>query len=536
MKTKVEGLIQRCDRPDFTPGKRHFPELLELAVSDDESIRKKAISAWLRAGRSGLDWLVRELEAEQEFSSTLRARIARVIQRFAADDVGDSRIQMQELLNDPDEQVQRVVIQAMGQWKDADEAQLEEHLIGHWVSVKEQATERGIIKTLGRVGGEKSLALIQDYVDRLEEVDEATQKTIDKTRLEIERRLSRSEANGLDLNVSVQAKLRIFSKPGLEFLVQDELQGLALVSRSPGELECEWDAPLNQLYNSRVMLGFAIVTSSESTRGGLGQALARLLQKKSVLGVLKRVTRGPIRYRIEWMDHGKLRAETLEAAKLLSEGSPELVNDPSERDWDIEVYQVKKSIYALLKPRVEDTRFLWRQEDVPAASHPTVAAALVRLAQVFDGAKVWDPFMGSAQELIEAGKVANEVILVGSDTDAAAIEAARKNLDAAGVKAKIHQTMAQRLDITGQDFIITNPPLGWRIHGPHSVGKSLESLFKEVIPNLSRALKPGGKLVWMSPNPKLTDPIAKAQGLELRMKKPVDLGGMNATLQVWVKR
>src|SRR5690606_37501015 len=159
---------------------------------------------------------------------------------------------------------------------------------------------------LGRVGGEKSLALIQDYVDRLEEVDEATQKTIDKTRLEIERRLSRAEANGLDLTGAVQGRLRIVAKPGLGLLDQGEVQEHSLVSNTPGELECDWDAPLIQLYNSRVMLGFAIVTSSESTRGGLGQALARLLQKKSVLGVLKRVTRGPIRYRIEWMDHGKL--------------------------------------------------------------------------------------------------------------------------------------------------------------------------------------------------------------------------------------
>jgi len=82
----------------------------------------------------------------------------------------------------------------------------------------------------------------------------------------------------------------------------------------------------------------------------------------------------------------------------------------------------------LLRRHPVDERFAYRTETVAASSHPTIAAALVRLVPPREDDVVWDPFVGSALELIERARLGPYRALHGTDVDEGALEAARANL------------------------------------------------------------------------------------------------------------
>src|SRR5205823_12588543 len=91
-------------------------------------------------------------------------------------------------------------------------------------------------------------------------------------------------------------------------------------------------------------------------------------------------------------------------------------------------------IFVELWPRgILDPRFAYRKHTLAASSHPTIAAALARAGGVRADDVVWDPFVGSAMELIERARLGPYGALYGTDTDAGALARARDNVGAAGV-------------------------------------------------------------------------------------------------------
>ena len=69
------------------------------------------------------------------------------------------------------------------------------------------------------------------------------------------------------------------------------------------------------------------------------------------------------------------------------------------------------------------------------------------------------------------------------------------------------------------DLIVTNPPLGSRVQ------VDAAALLADALPNLARHLAPGGRLVWITPAPRRTSPVAERLGLRLQRALAVDLGG-----------
>jgi 23S rRNA G2445 N2-methylase RlmL len=181
-----------------------------------------------------------------------------------------------------------------------------------------------------------------------------------------------------------------------------------------------------------------------------------------------------------------------------------------------------------LRPRVDDPLFLWRVADVPAASHPTVAAALARVAGTRADDVVWDPFAGSGVELVERARAGKYAQLIGSDRDPSALDAARANCAAADL-ADVTLLVGDALAVApaGVTLVLTNPPLGRRALRDADLG----DLYDRFLAHVAQLLRPGGRLVWLSPLGARTATRATEVGLRVTVERRVDLGGVHATLQ-----
>jgi len=208
------------------------------------------------------------------------------------------------------------------------------------------------------------------------------------------------------------------------------------------------------------------------------------------------------------------------------------VNDPTESLWEAVVETRGRFVDVALAPRgLQDPRFAWRRGDVPAASHPTVAAALARVGGALPGDVVWDPFVGSGAELVERARLGPFRELHGSDLDERALAIARENLAAADVRATLAVGDALTFAPRGVTLVVTNPPMGRRA----SRTAGLADMLDRFVVHAASVLVPGGRLAWITPWAKRARTAAEQAGLRLDGARTVDMGGFDAELQRWLK-
>jgi len=265
--------------------------------------------------------------------------------------------------------------------------------------------------------------------------------------------------------------------------------------------------------------------------------LAHLIASPLARRLCQTFTQGPIRYRLEFVAKGHQRSVILQTVQKAYSMCPDLLNDSRQAPWAIEVHPDSAGDWVELRPRLTpDPRFPYRQQDVPAASHPPLAAAMARLAGPCPDDIVWDPFCGSGLELIERARLGGVRSVLGTDLSAAAIEATLANWRAArmpGVRTQfVQKDFRDFLKIPGCtpgsiSLLITNPPLGKRVPIPN-----LRGLLQELFTLASAALRPGGRMVWVNPMKlKPSDPT-----LHLEFQQTVDLGGFACRLELLRKR
>ena len=173
--------------------------------------------------------------------------------------------------------------------------------------------------------------------------------------------------------------------------------------------------------------------------------------------------------------------------------------------------------------------------------------------QLRAGDVVWDPFCGSAMELIEAGIAAERMHtsesggggglrLVGTDIDSSAISVAHANVAAARRERLIGDAsasfeacdfreapsqMPQLLRRGGVALVVTNPPLGRRV----KVRRPRE-LFNDLFALSGELLRPGGRLVLI--NPLEVEPEGRGWKLESRVMVNLGLRKLEA-VEAWTK-
>ncbi len=537
--------VARLREPGYTPAVREIPLLLqELAVVED----KKSIAVIEQAleRQRELSLAAAQKQFDAPAKPPLRARLVHLMGRLSALRPSEEPPQrwLLERLTDEDEKSRRSAMQALGKLGSSPlRLELEEALLSCWGRELREESRRSVAESLGKIGGPRALDLLSLELGKLAERPQAPEEGFDPWRAAIEKahamalRSARREGAStqalLPLHVSPARPrlLRLRCRRGVErWLCEGLPSRWSPAFRRPGVVEAIWSGPLEQVLSARSWLAFGLPLGEAPLTNGLEHALQQLVSGSALRQALSPWGNGDFRYRIEWADGAHHRALTWQTALRIAREDPGLQNDPTDSDWILFLEQDPNGRFlsAELRPKAfEDTRFAYRVADVPASSHPTLAATLARIGEAREDDVVWDPFVGSALELIERARLGPSLRLLGTDRDDSALQAAARNASSAGVTLSLEKGEALSLRPEQLTLVLTNPPMGRRV----SRDEDIPRLCSQFVAHVGSLLVPGGRLVWISPSPERSLQAARKSGLKVTLRQEVDMGGFPAEIQ-----
>ncbi len=523
------------DDPGFTPRRSDVPALVDRICS--EGAVGRAAKALVKLGAEGLHVAIGQPSRTlPEDRAVLTEFVARSLGVIAARSTSDPAVRyLVERLSEPDARTRRYAATGLGKCRVEDGNDLVRALAATLERESHPGVQRILSLALGKHGGEvavRALAKAPPPHGALEQRDHA------RARLMAERSDARQTASRFDGSVPPEEPTRVVlhCRGGLEEVLRTEIDpSTTLATRSdrfcPGRVDATLIGAPDSLLRIRTMTKFGFELPIEAI--GLSKiedVIVRSITSNYALKLFNRFTDGSIRYRLSWAQGGKKRSLIYRIASEVAARCPQLVNDPAASAWQVLVEARTSGVVVELLPSVDDPRFSYRVGDVPAASHPTIAAALARLAGVRADDIVWDPFVGSGTELCERARLGPYARLVGSDTDPIALDVARRNIVAAGLeRCELVLADALRFAPDGVTAIVTNPPMGRRVLR----GEDLGALLSRFIRHAADVLVPGGRLVWISPLPAETLRNASEAGLATIMRREIDMGGFSAELQAF---
>ena len=513
----------------FVPAQRDIPWLMAALSAEDDKKARAAGRALLRVKELAVPEL---LVAYETSTAPLRARIVRILGQ--ALEPGAARDFLMRATVDRDPKAKRVAVSSLGR---IGGAHVENALRRLYETDDSPAFRKAIVEAVGRFGNDDTLA----WVASLPRGDDESEKVRARAVLMLKRGPARAAGATIDSTVEAEEpfSLVVWCRAGFEDVLAGELvacDSLADVRRaSIGTITATLLGPIAPILDIRSALGFGFRIAPIDRRIGetLEKTMARAVTCAEALRVFATYTIGVVRYRIELVRTGKQRSLVWSIAAEVARTAPNLINDPNEAPWELRLDADESRVFLTVVPRaLEDERFEYREESVPAASHPTVAVALARLANPKNYDAIWDPFCGGGTELIECARLAPRAKMFGSDIDPKAVASAQANAAKAGF-TKIEFRVGDALDLVPPEvsLIISNPPMGRRV----GEGSETHDLAERFMVRASRILVPGGRMVWLSPNALRTRNAAERMGLTVEIERPVDLGGFDVTLQVIAK-
>lgn len=195
--------------------------------------------------------------------------------------------------------------------------------------------------------------------------------------------------------------------------------------------------------------------------------------------------------------------------------------DPAELELWVVEYQQGKLVAGVRISDAEMRQHHGRVEERSGALRPTVAAAMVLLAGQPDGVLL-DPCCGSGTILTEA--LAAGWTAYGRDIDPAAVRIAGRNAGA----AELELGDARRLDLPDESVAacVSNLPFGTQ----YEVPEPMDVWLREVLAELARVTRPGGRLVLLAPDiPRAVVPA----GVRLTGRHQLRLFGHRSTMWIY---
>ncbi|MRG92086.1 HEAT repeat domain-containing protein [Polyangium spumosum] len=520
--------------PGFSPRRGDAAALCELVAAEGE-LADDAERSLLRLGAEAARVAMERARAAE---AKARARLVAFVGKVAAtEDAPELSAFLIDALGDADPRARRFAANALGKRKSPEAAAA----LAAALAVESDAPARRVIASaLGKTGGDEAARALRELDTG---GDELLARATAKASLMAQRTAGRDVPSSFEVDKPAPSPVPValHCRAGLASILVREID-VRLAPRVAPDGEGDrvlatLIGPPARLFQARTMLffGFPLPPVPLGPSGDVAEAVAAALTSPEALRLLEHFTAGPIRFRIAWAGGGKRRASIWRAAEVIAAANPKLVNDPTESTWEALVHELpeRKAIEVELCPRVADPRFTYRGRDVPAASHPTIAAALVRVAGVRPEDVVWDPFVGSGTELCERALAGPYARLLGTDTSASALEAARQNLAAIGIQdAVLARGDALSFVPRGAPptLVLTNPPMGRRVLR----GIDLRVFFDRFLEHVASVLEPGGRIAWISPLPADSARAARELGLDRAFAQRVDMGGFDAEIQLLV--
>lgn len=183
----------------------------------------------------------------------------------------------------------------------------------------------------------------------------------------------------------------------------------------------------------------------------------------------------------------------------MGEADPETGERLPVEGWDI---------LARLTPRPLSAR-AWRVCNRAGGLNATVAYAMLKLAGVREADRIFNPMMGSGTLLIERDLLGPSAALVGVDIDAAAVECARQNIQAAGRNIEAAQVDALQTGLPPRSFdlIVCDLPWGDAI----TVEGGNEMLYLAFLKEMHRLLSRQGRMVIITHEIRLFERLISEQ-------------------------
>ncbi|HEX8296447.1 MAG TPA: methyltransferase [Chthoniobacteraceae bacterium] len=436
------------------------------------------------------------------------------------------------LLQDPEEKIRRYAMTALP--KLGADPRNEAELLTLLNATSAERELKFLGRTLDKIGGAATLAALE------EKQSGGLQQTKRKVRATVARR---EEPGGLRLDAPLSlsgVRMNLRCRRGLEEIVREELQAdgkFRVLEVGSGLVTIGSSRPftLAEVFRLRCFSTLGFPLGEVSASNGLDE-IADVMTSAQARAILTTLTDGAIRYRLEFVEEGHRRGAVRLLANKAYARCPQILNDARESLWTVAIHPTADGSLVELMPRLRpDPRFTYRRADVPAASHPPLAACLARLAEPMREGIVWDPFCGSGLELIEVALLGGIRTVFASDRSADAVEVARANFSAAKIPdVQASFTTADLRDharIAGLSagtvsLIVTNPPMGKRVPVPN-----LRALIEDLLAIATKVLRPGGRLIF--PNPLSVH--NRHRELSLESRRLIDLGGFDCQLEVYRK-
>ena len=436
------------------------------------------------------------------------------------------------LLKDPSEKVRRYAMAAIPKIRSVPGA--EEQMISLLTPTTGEREKKYVGRALDKIGGPEALRAVSGLLPQTEQkvkaavarAEKPSEVRLDRTFIPSERLLIHLRCRqGLEKLVRAEVEALVAKQGRFRVLAQQRCY-VAITPTGPFSL--------SDLYQLRCFatIGFELGVA----KPGNVEEIAGLVVSPLARKLMKAFTDGSLRYRLDFVAKGHQRGAVRQVANRAFAMCPEILNDPRIAPWSMDIHPTPRGTLVELRPRIyPDPRLGYRVGDLPASSHPPLAACMARLAGPGEGEVVWDPFCGSGLELIERALLGGVARIIGTDVSTEAIIKAKDNVAAAkltGVESTFVLSDFRKFEAMEGlgpgtvSLIITNPPMGRRIRI-----QDMKGLYADFFAAAARALKPGGRLVF--PNPLHQEPVDRT--LKLEYRQSVDLGGYVCRLEMYRK-
>ena len=336
--------------------------------------------------------------------------------------------------------------------------------------------------------------------------------------------------------------------PGLETVAFSEIRGqmpdAELVKFSRGIALFRTAEPPTKLLELRIVED-VFVTVAHITGLGHGRDALRVLHSATLhadlagaLSLWRRTHHGrqPSSWRVVSQKQGSHEFRRVDAGNAVSDALRSALPRGMRAikdDADVEFWLWLNGSEALLGLRLSDATMrhrTYKQEHMPASLRPTVAATMSLLSRPTAEDIVLDPLCGAGTILIEralSGPLKEEL---GGDIRKEAVAMARRNTQAAGIKADLHVWDARSLPLAAGSVtrILTNLPFGKQI-GTHEANTKL---YAELAQEFGRVLASNGILVTLTSEDRLWESVLRDASWRITKKVVLVVLGQPASIYV----